>query len=145
MADGTVVIAYLDTTLDGVQEGLATTMVTLSEDSGRTFAEPVQAGVFREIHFRPRNTFFRWWGAAFPQLTVGPDDEIYVAVTAKPGDKPTDDGDIYLLRSLDKGQTWEAPVRVNADDTDRHPVLPGDRRRAGRVAARHVGRHARRS
>src|SRR5215208_5079992 len=124
MADGTVVIAYLDTTLDGVQEGLATTMVTLSEDGGRTFAEPIQAGVFREIHFRPRNTFFRWWGAAFPQLTVGPDDEIYVAVTAKPGDKPTDDGDIFLLRSLDKGATWEAPVRINADDTDRIQFFP---------------------
>ena len=38
MADGTVVVAYLDTTLDGVQEGLATIMVTLSEDGGRTFA-----------------------------------------------------------------------------------------------------------
>src|SRR5215213_10195038 len=124
MADGTVVIAYLDTTLDGVQEGLATTMVTLSEDGGRTFAEPIQAGVFREIHFRPRNTFFRWWGAAFPQLTVGPDDEIYVATTAKPGDKPTDDGDIYLLRSLDKGQNWEAPLRLNADDTDRIQFFP---------------------
>jgi hypothetical protein len=124
MADGTVVVAYLDTTLDGVQEGLATVMVTLSEDGGRTFAEPVQAGVFREIHFRPRNTFFRWWGAAFPQLTVGPDDEIYVAVTAKPGDKPTDDGDIFLLRSLDKGATWEAPVRINADDTDRIQFFP---------------------
>ena len=124
MADGTVVVAYLDTTLDGVQEGLATTMVTLSEDGGRTFAEPVQAGVFREIHFRPRNTFFRWWGSAFPQLTVGPDDEIYVAVTAKPGDKPADDGDIYLLRSLDKGATWEAPVRINADDTDRIQFFP---------------------
>ena len=124
MADGTVVVAYLDTTLDGVQEGLATIMVTLSEDGGRTFAEPVQAGVFREIHFRPRNTFFRWWGAAFPQLAVGPDDEIYVAVTAKPGDKPTDDGDIYLLRSLDKGATWEAPVRINADDTDRIQFFP---------------------
>jgi hypothetical protein len=99
-------------------------MVTLSEDGGRTFGEPVQAGVFREIHFRPRNTFFRWWGSAFPQITVGPDDEIYVAITAKPGDKPTDDGDIYLLRSLDKGQTWEAPVRVNADDTDRIQFFP---------------------
>ena len=124
MADGTVVVAYLDTTLDGVQEGLATIMVTLSEDGGRTFAEPVQAGVFREIHFRPRNTFFRWWGAAFPQLAVGPEDEIYVAITAKPGDKPTDDGDIYLLRSLDKGATWEAPVRINADDTDRIQFFP---------------------
>ena len=124
MADGTVVVAYLDTTLDGVQEGLATIMVTLSEDGGRTFGEPVQAGVFREIHFRPRNSFFRWWGAAFPQVTVGPDDEIYVAVTAKPGDKPTDDGDIFLLRSLDKGENWEAPVRINADDTDRIQFFP---------------------
>ncbi|MCD6027905.1 MAG: hypothetical protein K0S78_79, partial [Thermomicrobiales bacterium] len=59
MPDGTVVVAYLDTTLDGVQEGLATIMVTLSDDGGRTFTEPVQAGVFREIHFRPRNSFFR--------------------------------------------------------------------------------------
>ncbi|MDF2759321.1 MAG: hypothetical protein K0S99_1953, partial [Thermomicrobiales bacterium] len=124
MADGTVVVAYLDTTLDGVQEGLATIMVTLSEDGGRTFGEPVQAGVFREVHFRPRNSFFRWWGTAFPQVTVGPDDEIYVALTAKPGDKPTDDGDIFLLRSLDKGENWEAPVRINADDTDRIQFFP---------------------
>jgi hypothetical protein len=124
MADGTVVVAYLDTTLDGVQEGLARIMVTLSADGGRTFSEPVQAGVFRELHFRPRNSFFRWWGAAFPQVSVGPDDEIYVAVTAKPGDKATDDGDVYLLRSLDKGVTWEAPVRVNADDTDRIQFFP---------------------
>jgi hypothetical protein len=124
MDDGTVVIAYLDTTLDGVQEGLGTIMVTLSEDGGRTFSEPVQAGVFREIHFRPRNSFFRWWGSAFPQLTVGSNGEIFIAMTAKPGDRPTDDGDIYLLRSLDKGQTWEAPVRLNADDTDRIQFFP---------------------
>ncbi|MBA3450347.1 MAG: exo-alpha-sialidase [Chloroflexia bacterium] len=124
MADGTVVVAYLDTTLDGVQEGLARIMVTLSADAGRTFAEPVQAGVFREIHFRPRNSFFRWWGSAFPQLTVGTGDEIYVAVTAKPGDKPTDDGDIFLLRSLDKGATWDPPLRINADDTDRIQFFP---------------------
>jgi hypothetical protein len=124
MPDGTVVVAYLDTTLDGVQEGLATIMVTLSDDGGRTFTEPVQAGVFREIHFRPRNSFFRWWGAAFPQLAVGANDDIYVATTAKPGDRPTDDGDIFLLRSLDKGQTWEEPVRVNTDDTDRIQFFP---------------------
>ena len=124
MADGTVVAAYLDTTLDGVQEGLATVMVTTSDDGGRTFSEPVQAGVFREIHFRPRNSFFRWWGAAFPQITVGPSDEIYIATTVKPGDRPTDDGDITLLRSLDKGKTWEPPVRVNADDTDRIQFFP---------------------
>jgi hypothetical protein len=124
MSDGTVVVAYLDTTIDGVQKGLATIHVALSHDGGRTFDAPSQAGVFREIHFRPRNSFFRWWGAAFPQLTIGANDEIYIAVTAKPGDKPTDDGDIYLLRSLDKGQSWEPPVRINADDTDRIQFFP---------------------
>lgn len=124
MSDGTVVVAYLDTTLDGVQKGLGTVMVTLSDDGGRTFSEPIQAGVFREIHFRPRNSFFRWWGAAFPQVTVGPNDEIYIALTAKPEDKPTDDGDIFLFRSLDKGVTWEEPVRLNADNTDRIQFFP---------------------
>ena len=124
MSDGTLVVAYLDTTIDGVQKGLATINVTLSQDGGRTFSDPILAGVFREIHFRPRNSFFRWWGAAFPQVTIGPDDEMYIAVTAKPGDKPTDDGDIYLLRSLDKGQTWEPAIRINADDTDRIQFFP---------------------
>jgi hypothetical protein len=124
LSDGTVIVAYLDTTLDGVQKGLATVMVAMSSDGGRTFSDPVQAGVFREIHFTPRNSFFRWWGSAFPQITVGPKDEIYIALTAKPGDKPTDDGDIYLFRSLDKGKTWKPPVRVNADDTDRIQFFP---------------------
>ncbi|MCD6032362.1 MAG: hypothetical protein K0S78_4544, partial [Thermomicrobiales bacterium] len=55
---------------------------------------------------------------------VGANDDIYVATTAKPGDRPTDDGDIFLLRSLDKGQTWEEPVRVNTDDTDRIQFFP---------------------
>ena len=58
LSDGTVVVAYLDTMLDGVQKGLATVMVAMSSDGGKTFSEPVQAGVFREIHFmrtqRPR-------------------------------------------------------------------------------------------
>ena len=139
MADGTVVVAYLDTTLDGVQEGLATVMVTTSDDGGRTFGEPVQAGVFREIHFRPRNSFFRWWGAAFPQVTVGPGDEIYVAITAKPGDRPTDDGDIILLRSLDKGQNLGSAGAHQRRRHRPHPVLPRHRRLPGWHPPCHVG------
>lgn len=124
LSDGTVVVTYLDTTLDGVQEGLYTVMLAVSRDAGQTFEEPVQAGVMREIHFRPRNSTFRWWGAAFPQIAVGPNDEIYILTTAEPADKPTDDGDIYLLRSLDVGQTWDPPQRLNQDDTDRIQFFP---------------------
>ncbi|HEX5498365.1 MAG TPA: hypothetical protein VFX03_04025, partial [Thermomicrobiales bacterium] len=124
LSDGTVVVAYLDTTADGIQKGLAQAMVAFSHDGGQTFSEPVQAGAFQEIHFTPRNSEFRWWGGAFPQLAVGPHDEIYVALIAAPPDKPTDDGDVYLFRSLDKGQTWLDPVRINQDDTTRIQFFP---------------------
>lgn len=124
MSDGTVVVAYLDTTNDGVQEGLATIMVTLSSDDGETFGSPIQAGVFREPHFNPRSSTFRWWGTAFPQVAVGLNDEIYILTTGRPTDQPTDDGDILFLRSQDKGTTWDAPVRLNGDDTDRGQFFP---------------------
>jgi hypothetical protein len=124
LSDGTVVVAYLDTTNDGIQEGLGTIMVAISKDGGKTYAKPVQAGVIREPHFRPRSAFFRYWGTAFPQVAVGPDQEIYIATTGLPPDKATDDGDIYLFRSLDAGETWEDPVRLNTDDTNRPQFFP---------------------
>ncbi|MFN8592661.1 MAG: sialidase family protein [Thermomicrobiales bacterium] len=124
MPDGTVVAAYVDTTLDGFNKGLSTIMVTVSDDAGRTFSEPRQAGVLREIHDPARNTTFRWWGSAFPQVKVGSNGEIYILTSGKPFDKPTDDGDIYLLRSLDKGKTWQPPYRMNTDDTDRLQFFP---------------------
>lgn len=124
LSDGTLVVAYLDTTNDGIQKGLSTIMVSISHDMGRTFEQPVQAGLFREPHFQTRSASFRYWGAAFPQLAVGPNDEIYIATTALPPDKPTDDGDIYLMRSFDGGKTWKEPVRVNQDRTSRVQFFP---------------------
>lgn len=124
MPDGAVVIAYLDTTNDGVQDGLYTVMVTKSTDGGVTFSEPVQAGLLIEPHFSPRNSFFRYWGGAFPQLAVGPNDQIYILTMALSPDRPTDDGDIYLLRSLDGGKTWQPPYRINQDKTDRLQFFP---------------------
>ena len=44
MADGTLVVAFLDTTLDGAHQGLAMIIVVVSSDGGRSFSEPVQAG-----------------------------------------------------------------------------------------------------
>jgi len=124
LSDGTLAVTYLDTTNDGVQEGLATIMLALSDDAGETFGDPIQAGVVKELHFSPRSSTFRYWGAAFPQIAVGPADEIYVAAAAMPADRPTDDGDIFLFRTMDRGETWEETVRLNQDDTSRLQFFP---------------------
>ena len=124
LSDGSVVVTYVDTTNDGVQEGLATIMVAKSTDGGLTWADPVQAGMVREPHFRPRTSSFRYWGTVFPQIGAGPDNEIYILVSALPPDKSIDDGDIYLMRSLDGGTTWAEPVRLNGDDTSRLQFYP---------------------
>jgi hypothetical protein len=124
LSDGALLIAYLDSTRDGPQTGLARVMVTLSEDGGSTFSEPVAAGVVREIGARPRTSLFRWWGSAFPQIAIGQGDEISIAVTARPGDRPADDGDVLLLRSLDKGSTWESPASISADSSNASQFFP---------------------
>ncbi len=123
-SDGSVYVAWLDSTDDGSMEGLAEIHVARSTDGGRTFNRPVIASVFNEIGFRPRNAFFRYWGAAFPQTAIGPEDELYVVYTARPSDRMQDDGDIYFIRSLDNGTTWSRPTRINGDDTDRLQFFP---------------------
>jgi hypothetical protein len=124
LSDGTLVVAYHDTTRDGFQKGLATLQVAMSTDGGQTFSDPEQATVFREIHGRPRSATFRLGGSGFPQMAIGPDDEIYLAHSRLPEDKPTDDGDIYVLRSTDRGESWDEPVRINGDDTTRPQFYP---------------------
>ena len=123
--DGTVYISWLDTTNDNAFEGIAEIYVTSSNDAGETFGKPVRASTFLEIPFRPRNVFFRYWGAAFPRITTGQEEgEVYVVFTAIPTDKPNDDGDIFLVSSFDGGKTWSRKVSVNDDDTSRLQFFP---------------------
>ena len=122
--DGTVYVAWLDTTNDEAFEGLAEIYVSRSEDGGVTFGDPVRTSVFNEPGFSPRTSFFRYWASAFPQLATGPNGEVYVAYTAMPSDRMEDDGDVYVVRSLDRGETWDRPVRLNDDDTDRLQFFP---------------------
>ncbi len=122
--DGTLYVAWLDTTDDGSMEGVAEIWTARSGDGGVTFDEGVVAAQFDEIGFRPRTSFFRFWGAAFPQVAVGEEGELYIVFTGRDGDRPRDDGDIYLIRSLDDGETWSEPHRLNDDDGDALQFFP---------------------
>ena len=122
--DGSVFVAWLDSTDDGSMEGIAEIHVARSTDGGRTFEPSVVAAEFDEIPFRPRTSFFRYWGAAFPQLAVGPQGELYVVYTGRPSDRPSDDGDIFFVASLDGGRSWTAPLRLNDDDGNALQFFP---------------------
>lgn len=124
LSNGDLLAAYFDSTGDGPHQGLARVMVARSEDGGRTFSEPIPAGFFREVRERPRTAFVRWWATGFPRLAIGPGDEVYIASSARPNARPTDDADVVLLRSLDQGATWQTPVTVNDDGTDASQFFP---------------------
>ena len=125
--DGTLYVTWLDTTDDDSMKGLGEIYVARSDDGGETFSKEERAAVFNEVAFRPRNAFFRFWGSSFPQIAVGLEGEVYVAYGARPpdGDKQSDDADIYLTRSLDRGESWSPrPVRLNQDETSRVQFFP---------------------
>ena len=121
--DGTLYVTWVDSTNDEAFKGLAEIYVARSDDDGRTFTTPPAASVFNEPGFSPRNALFRFWGTVFPQITVGPQGEVYVAYTAKPSDSKEDDGDIYFLASTDRGETWSRE-KLNDDDTNHVQFFP---------------------
>jgi len=123
-SDGTLYVAWFDSTTDGVWRGVAEIWVASSKDKGRTFSQPRLADKFLEVGFRPRSASFRLWGTGFPQMAIGPEGEVYVVYSAYPSDNPEDGGDIFLVRSLDGGRTWERRVRVNDDETGRRQFFP---------------------
>jgi hypothetical protein len=122
--DGTVHVAWLDTTDDGSQEGRGEMYVARSTDGGETWTDPRLAADFNEVGFRPRTSFFRFWGSSFPQLAIGPEGELYLVYVGRPDDRPGDDGDVFLVRSLDDGNSWSSPVRLNDDDGDALQFFP---------------------
>ena len=122
--DGMVYVAWMDSTEDDSFEGLGEIHVARSSDEGRTFPIKQVAALIQEPGYKARTNNFRSWGTVFPQMTVGPTGEVYVVYGEVPTDKVSDDGDIYFIRSLDKGISWTNPVRLNDDETDRFQFFP---------------------
>lgn len=122
--DGTVHVAWMDSTDDRSQEGVGEIQLASSADAGRTWSAPVVAAVFNETEFRSRNAYFRFWASSFPQIATGPGGEVYLVYVGRPSDKPNDDGDVFLTASLDGGSTWDRPRVLNDDDTDHVQFFP---------------------
>jgi hypothetical protein len=122
--DGTVYVAWMDSTDDDSQKGVGEIQIASSTDAGDTWSTPVVAAVFNEPEFRPRTNNFRFWASAFPQIASGPEGEVYIAYVGRPSDKPSDDGDVFLTTSLDGGQSWGRPKALNDDDTDHVQIFP---------------------
>ena len=122
--DGTLYVAYWDSTTDGPWEGQAEIMVAASRNMGQTFYQRQIAARFIELDYLPRSSSFRLWGTGFPQTAIGPNDELYIAYTAYPEDKLTDSGDVFMVSSLDGGLSWASPVIVNDDVTDHLQFFP---------------------
>ena len=119
--DGSVYVAWTDSTDDDSFKGAGEIYVARSTDKGATFGSPVNAVTFNEIAYRPRNAFFRFWASQFPQLAIGPAGEIYIGYAAKPSDRPRDDSDIWLVKSTDQGQTFGTGPSGSTTTTPRRP------------------------
>jgi len=126
--DGSLAVAYLDSTLDGPQQGLARVMVATSADGGRSFAEPVVAAVLREMAAHPATAFFRWWDSSFPSIAVS-EENLVIAVSTSASDDSADASDVLIAHSPDRGATWDAPIagETRISGSDFFPVLSASR------------------
>ena len=120
--DGTVFVAWYDSLEDGSGEGKGR-IYARSSRNGSDFGEPVLAAEFYEGNDRPRSASFRN-PSYFPQIAAGPGAELYIVFAARTLSKPTDDGDIYFVRSLDMGQTFSRLSKINQDKTNRLQFFP---------------------
>ncbi|MBI2172150.1 MAG: exo-alpha-sialidase [Chloroflexi bacterium] len=123
-ADGTVYVAWVDTTADDSFEGNAEIYVRRSDDGGVTFQNRRLVSTFPELKFRSRTNAFRSWAAMFPKLAVGPESNVYVVWVGLPTDDPEDDGDVYVAASSNKGQTWGRRLRINDDQGSAFQFFP---------------------
>lgn len=120
--DGTSYIVWYDSTEDGFARGKARIYLAKSEDAGKSWGDPVMAVEYLEGKRSPDSVRFR--NSSFlPQLAVGSAEEIYVMYSGLSQDKPTDDGDIYFVRSKD-GEDFTSPERINQDKTNRLQFFP---------------------
>ncbi len=129
-ADGTVFVSWMDYNV--WTGGTGKIYIRKSTDGGQTF--PNWGGgdhLVASVSLPPLdvNDGFGTVDAlakGAPVLAAHPTDpsRLYIAYAADPDGKGGDDADIYLIKSIDAGQNWSSPVKVNTDNTKNDQILP---------------------
>ena len=102
--DGTLYVAWFDYSTDGIG-------MNISTDGGQTWGTPFIAVNTTPINCPLPGSSFRC--NSFPTLDIDPTNGyLYLAWS----DEGNGDADIFFSRSMDNGQTWSTPARIN-DDT----------------------------
>jgi hypothetical protein len=98
-------------------------MVARSLDGGQTFGPPAAIAPVTNIGFTSGNLNGDIRVVSYPRIDVSPvNGNVYVVYTSNP---PGPDGsDVFLAASIDRGQTWSAPIRVNDDATESDQFFP---------------------
>lgn len=123
--DGTLYVAWYDSTNDGYATGNGEMYVTRSVDKGETFAEPVVAAQNLEVQRSAPPSGFRNNNA--PQMATGPDNEVYLVYPSRTSSKPADDGDVYFVRGELNARgilEFTKPVMINTDKTNNLQFFP---------------------
>jgi hypothetical protein len=118
--DGTVYVAYRTYPTASEPES-AKIQVVRSTDCGRHFDKPVTAATF--LPMIGEGLSFRTPSFAWIAADDTDPDVVYVAFASRVAPDAFDT-DAYVARSSDGGFTWEAPVRLNDDDTAKYQFWP---------------------
>ncbi len=121
-ADGTIYVAWNQDRGQGPY-GPQNIVVARSTDGGLSFGAPVIAAAAIPIGFGSGQLAGNFRSNSFPRIDVNPaNGEVYVVFASNP--PGPDPGDVLFVRSVDRGATWSAPVRVNDDHGDADQWFP---------------------
>lgn len=123
--DGTVYLSWYHSGDDGIGQGGQSIFIVKSDDGGKTWTDPALVAEALEVYYQPRSAFFRNGGSTHPQTAVK-NGEIYIVFAARTAGKPSDDGDVYFVKGMDRGgkMAFDKAVRLNQDETDRMQFFP---------------------
>jgi len=118
--NGRVYVSYA--TFDPKPALTLAVQVVRSEDQGQHFGKTVPAGSYQPLDPSGSDLAFR-----IPFLSMMAADDLdsnkvylaFASVTGSPANS-----DIFVTRSTDGGGTWDTPVRVNDDSTNKHQIMP---------------------
>ena len=118
-ADGTVYVSWLDYNV--MTGGQGTIHIDKSTDGGANWGTDTKV---RTINLPPLRVSradgtLDALAKGAPVLAASPTNanELYITYAADPNPADGDEADIFLIKSINGGANWAAPVKVNHDDT----------------------------